>query len=67
MSTIGYQQWAVDLAQVSSIYPFQGSEIVMTIIGVVFWLGWHKIQFKKENQQKNGADGAEKTYENSCG
>jgi predicted negative regulator of RcsB-dependent stress response len=61
MSTIGYQQWAVDLAQVTSIYPFQGSEIVMTIIGVVFWLGWHKVQFNHENQQMNGASEVENT------
>ena len=61
MSTIGYQQWAVDLAQVTSIYPFQGSEIVMTIIGVVFWLGWHKVQFNQENQQMNGAREVENT------
>lgn len=61
MSTIGYQQWAVDLAQVTSIYPFQGSEIVMTIIGVVFWLGWHKVQFNQENQQMNGASEVENT------
>ena len=59
MSTIGYQQWAVDLAQVTSIYPFQGSEIIMTIIGVVFWLGWHKAQFHQENQKLNGASEAE--------
>ena len=59
MSTIGYQQWAVDLAQVASIYPFQGSEVIMTIIGVVFWLGWHKVQFNQENQKMNGASEAE--------
>ena len=59
MSTIGYQQWAVDLAQVTSIYPFQGSEIIMTIIGVVFRLGWHKVQFNQENQKMNGTSEAE--------
>ena len=58
MSTIGYQQWAVDLAYVNSIYPFQGSEILMTIIGVVFWLGWHKVQFNQENHQMNEANEA---------
>ena len=41
MSTIGYQSWAVDLAEVGAIYPFQGYEVLMTVVGVIFWLGWH--------------------------
>ncbi len=49
MSTIGYENWAVDLANVGAIYPFQGWEIPMTIVGVVFWLAWHRIQFKRES------------------
>lgn len=50
MSTIGYTNWAVDLADVGAVYPFQGWEVVMTIIGVIFWLGWHRIQFKRERE-----------------
>ncbi|MDA8747893.1 hypothetical protein N9M66_06770 [Litoreibacter sp.] len=50
MSTIGYKDWAVDLAEVGAIYPFQGWEVAMTIIGVIFWLGWHRIQFVRENE-----------------
>lgn len=50
MSTIGYESWAVDMAEVGAIYPFQGWEIPMTIIGVLFWLGWHRIQFVREGQ-----------------
>ena len=38
MSTIGYENWAVDLADVGAIYPMQGWEVPMTIIGVLFWL-----------------------------
>lgn len=49
MSTIGYENWAVDLAEVGAIYPFQGWEIVMTVLGVVFWLGFHRIQFVRES------------------
>jgi hypothetical protein len=50
MSTIGYESWAVDLADVGAIYPFQGSEVLMVIIGVAFWIGWHRIQFVREGQ-----------------
>ncbi|MDM5147098.1 hypothetical protein NQX30_01700 [Candidatus Persebacteraceae bacterium Df01] len=51
MSTIGYDSWAVDLAEVGAIYPFQGSEVLMTIIGVAFWIGWHVVQIKSENRE----------------
>lgn len=49
MSTIGYKDWNVDLGEVSAIYPFQGWEVAMTIIGVIFWLGWHVIQVRRES------------------
>ena len=48
MSTIGYESWAVDLAEVGPVYPFQGMEVPMVVIGVVFWLGWHLIQYQRE-------------------
>ena len=48
MSTIGYESWAVDLANVAAVYPFQGSELLMTALGVAFWIGWHRIQFVRE-------------------
>lgn len=46
--SIGYDSWAVDLAEVGPIYPMQGWEIPMVIVGVIFWLGWHRIQFVRE-------------------
>lgn len=49
MSTIGYENWAVDLADVSAVYPFQGWEVAMTVICVIFWIGWHRIQYVREN------------------
>ena len=48
MSTIGYKSWAVDMADVGAIYPFQGAEVLMVIVGVVFQVGWHVIQFNRE-------------------
>ena len=49
MSTIGYKDWNVDLAEVGAVYPFQGWEGVMTILGVVFWLAWHIVQTRRES------------------
>ena len=50
MSTIGYKDWAVDMADVGAIYPFQGWEVFMTILCVIFWLGWHIIQMRRESE-----------------
>ena len=36
--------WAVDLANVGPIYPWQGSELILAIAGVAFWILWHIIQ-----------------------
>ena len=42
--------WAVDLAGVEVIYPFVGWEVVMAIVGIVLWIGWHVWQVRFENQ-----------------
>jgi hypothetical protein len=51
MSTNGMENWAVDLKDVGAIYPFQGSEVFMVIIGLIFWIGWHVIQTRQENAE----------------
>ena len=48
MSTNGMTSWAVDLKDVAAIYPFQGSEFLFYIIGLLFWLGWHLMQLRNE-------------------
>ncbi len=53
MSTIGYDSWAVDLANVGAIYPFQGSETILVIAGVIFWLWFHVVQTRGENAMLN--------------
>ena len=49
MSTIGLDSWAVDLANVGAVYPFQGLEVPMVIAGVIFWLWFHVAQTRGEN------------------
>lgn len=51
MSTNGIESWAVDLKDVGAIYPFQGSEMLMVIVGLVFWIGWHIIQMRQESAE----------------
>ena len=48
MSTNGMTDWAVDLADVAAIYPFQGSEVLMYILGLAFWIIWHVMQMRQE-------------------
>ena len=47
MSMDGMTSWAVDLKDVGAIYPFQGWEVVMVILGFIFWIGWHIIQTRQ--------------------
>jgi hypothetical protein len=51
MSTNGMTSWAVDLKDVGAIYPFPGTEVLLVILGIVFWIGWHIIQARQENQE----------------
>ncbi|MEM7169304.1 MAG: hypothetical protein AAF530_04000 [Pseudomonadota bacterium] len=50
MSTTGIDTWAVDLADIGALYPFQGSEVLMVIIGVAFWILFHIWQLKFEKK-----------------
>ena len=49
MSTTPVDSWAVDLANVTLIYPGVGWEGTMTIVAVVLWLVWHVWQVRFEN------------------
>ena len=40
MATTSIESWAVDLKDVGAIYPFQGSEVLMVIVGVALWIAW---------------------------
>ena len=56
MSTIGLDSWAVDLKDVSAVYPFQGSEFLLFVIGLAFWIGWHILQYRIEAQEMADAE-----------
>ena len=51
MSTNGMENWAVDLKNIGAIYPFQGSEVLMVILGLIFWIGWHILQTRQESAE----------------
>ena len=49
MSTTPLENWAVDLADVTNIYPFVGSEKLMVLVAVVLWIAWHIWQCRFES------------------
>jgi hypothetical protein len=50
MSMTTVDSWAVDLVTLGPIYPMVGSEVLLVILGVVFWLGWTVWHFKFEQR-----------------
>jgi hypothetical protein len=51
MSTNGMTSWAVDLKDVGASYPFQGTEVILVIVGLAFWIGWHIVQTRQESEE----------------
>ena len=49
MSTTPIESWAVDLSEVTFIYPWVGLEGLMTIVAVVLWIAWHVWQVRFES------------------
>jgi len=62
-STNGMTSWAVDLGEIGAIYPFQGYEGLMVVAGVVFWIGWHVMQFRVEADELSDEMEADPTGE----
>lgn len=48
MTTGDFQDWAGTIADIGPIYPFVGTELLLVIAGVVFWVAWHIVQLKSE-------------------
>jgi hypothetical protein len=43
--------WAVDLANVGAVYPWQGLEVIMVLVAVAAWIIWHIMQLSQENRE----------------
>ena len=50
MSTTPIESWAVDLAEVTNIYPMVGTEGILAVISIVLWIVWHIWQVRFENE-----------------
>lgn len=51
MSTNGMTSWAVDLKDIGAIYPFQGTEVLLVIVGLAFVVVWFVMQTRHENAE----------------
>ena len=50
-----------DMSQIGPIYPMVGSEVILFIIGIVFWLGFHFAQHGIESRELQADEEAAKT------
>ena len=50
MSTGLVDNW-VNVDKFGPIYPFVGTEGLLVIVGLVFWIGWHIWQLKSESAE----------------
>lgn len=57
LSTTIVETWAgTDITTLGPIYPMVGSEVILLIIGILFWLGFHFRQPGIENQEIRDAE-----------
>ena len=57
LSTTIVETWAgIDITTLGPIYPMVGSEVILLIIGVLFWLGFHLRQAGIESQEIQDAE-----------
>ena len=47
MSTNGITSWAVDLADIGAIYPFQGTEWLWLIAAIALWIWVHIMHVRR--------------------
>lgn len=47
MST-GLETWQQNLNEVTELYPFAGTEMLLALAGIASWIIWHLIQLKME-------------------
>ncbi|HEX9791747.1 MAG TPA: hypothetical protein VGA60_13890 [Kiloniellales bacterium] len=50
MSMTNVESWSVDLSTIGPIYPMVGTEGLLVLLGVVFWIGWHIWQIRFESR-----------------
>ncbi len=44
-----------DPADITVLYPFPGTEVLLAIVGLLLWIGWHVVQMRSENKEYDEA------------
>jgi hypothetical protein len=50
MATGTITSWAGNITDIGPMYPFVGSEGMLVVVAVVFWLVWHVWQMRIEQR-----------------
>lgn len=48
MATGQITDWQGQMTEIGPLYPFAGAEVLLVIVGVVFWIAWHIWQARME-------------------
>ncbi len=57
MSMTPIETWAgADLSQIGPIYPMVGTEMLLFLVGLVFWLAFHVMQKRIETKELEADD-----------
>ena len=64
MSTTQVETWAgADLSQIGPLYPMVGSETILFILGLAFWLLFHIMQARIERREMEADEAAARSPE----
>ena len=59
MSTTQVDSWAgADLSAIGPIYPMVGTEFLLLIVGLAFWIGFHVLQMRIEKKEMQADEDA---------
>ncbi len=51
MSTGSIENFTGNIAEIGPMYPFVGTEWLLALLCLVFWLAWHVLQIRIENRE----------------
>jgi hypothetical protein len=51
MTTGNFTDWSGNMTELGPLYPFVGSEMLLVILLLVFWVAWHVVQVRGEMRQ----------------
>ena len=64
MSTTQVETWAgADLSQIGPIYPMVGSEMILFLLGLAFWIAFHVMQARIEKKEMEADEAAARSPE----